>query len=494
VPTLFTSLLARRGAMPAPKFSPGISEVKPPFAAMLFSEAFRHFLLDREKGATVAVIGAGLAGLAAAYELSHAGYDVTVIEAQPRLGGRVQSLTDVVPGKIVEGGGELIGDNHHAWLSYRAKFGLGLTQVHEGEDSPVILRGRRLKKTEADELGEQMEKVFVELANLAKGVSDPYRPWLSSLASTYDQMSLKKWVQGRTTNSLCKYAVELQFSTDNGVPADKQSMLGILAMVAGGGGMDYFTQTERHRCDGGNQQLAEKLVQPVKERLRLGVRVTAINASENTMVIEAVDRKGEQLKFAAKDVILAVPPSVWPSVNCAKNALPKKRPQMGKNVKCLMYFPTEYWKKTKLSPNLTSDEPVELTWHATEEQQGRGHSLVGFSGADQAEACISWKPEKRVANYVTALARVYPGTGKELLDSRFKNWPADPYVLASYAFPGRGEITVWGPIFDKGVDHLHFAGEHTCYAFIGYMEGALQSGIRSANRLMVRDNLAAPIP
>jgi monoamine oxidase len=492
MPTLFTSLLARRGAMPAPKFSPGVSDVRPQFASMLFSESVTAPPARPREGATVAVIGAGLAGLAAAYELSHAGYEVTVIEAQPRLGGRVQSLTDVVPGKVVEGGGELIGDNHHAWLSYRAKFGLGLTQIHEGEDSPVILRGRRLKKTEADELSEQMEKVFVELADLAKGISDPYRPWLSSLASTYDGMSLTKWVQDRSTTSLCKYAVELQFSTDNGVPADKQSMLGILAMVAGGGGMDYFTQTERHRCDGGNQQLAEKLAEPVRDRLHLGVRVTAIHESNNTMTIEAVDRKGQQINFTAKDVILAVPPSVWPSINCAK-ALPKKRPQMGKNVKCLMYFPTEYWEKAKLSPNLTSDEAVELTWHATEEQRGRGHALVGFSGADQAEACISWKPEKRVANYVAALGRVYHGTRKELIDARFKNWPADPYVLASYAFPGKGDITVWGPIFDEGVGHLHFAGEHTCYAFIGYMEGALQSGIRSANRLMARDNIAAPI-
>ena len=85
-------------------------------------------------------------------------------------------------------------------------------------------------------------------------------------------------------------------------------------------------------------------------------------------------------------------------------------------------------------------------------------------------------------------------TGKHLVDARFKNWPDDPYVLASYAFPAKGDFTVWGPIFDKGVGHLHFADEHTCYAFIGYMEGALQSGIRAANRLMVRDNLAGPIP
>ena len=81
-----------------------------------------------------------------------------------------------------------------------------------------------------------------------------------------------------------------------------------------------------------------------------------------------------------------------------------------------------------------------------------------------------------------------------LVDARFKNWPEDPFVRASYAFPAKGDITRWGPIFDRGVGNLHFAGEHTCYAFIGYMEGALQSGIRVANRLMVRDKLANPIP
>jgi monoamine oxidase len=494
LPTLYTALLAHHGAMPEPKIKEGIATEKPSFARLLFSESDVTLPPQPRPASTVIVIGAGFAGLVAAYELFHAGYNVTILEAQPRIGGRVQSLSDVVPGKIVEGGGELIGDNHPAWLSYRAKFGLGFTKVHDGENSPVILRGRKLKKQETIDLVAEMEEVFAALARLSNSISDAFRPWLSPVAHTYDKMSLRAWIQTQKTKPLCKYAVELQFSMDNGVSADKQSMLGILAMIKGGGGMDYFTQTERHRCDGGNQQLAEKLGEPLTDALHLGVRAISIHASDQGMKVEAIERKGQKSTFAAKDVVLAIPPNVWPHIAFDKDVLPKPLPQMGKNVKCLMTFPTEYWKKSKFSPNLTSDSAVQLTWHATEEQIGPGHALVGFSGGDQAEECIRWRPANRTAAYIRELSRAFPGTEKELVDARFKNWPEDPFVRASYAFPAKGDITRWGPIFDKGVDSLHFAGEHTCYAYIGYMEGALQSGIRVANRLMVRDKLATPIP
>src|SRR4051812_21351329 len=61
--------------------------------------------------ARVCVIGAGFSGLACAYELMSVGYDVSVIEARDRVGGRVLSFGDLVPGKNVEGGAELIGSN-----------------------------------------------------------------------------------------------------------------------------------------------------------------------------------------------------------------------------------------------------------------------------------------------------------------------------------------------------------------------------------------------
>ena len=89
--------------------------------ALLLSDRFG--LSAQRAAGRVVVIGAGFSGLAAAYELSRAGYDVTVVEARNRVGGRVISFSDLVPGKNVEGGGELIGSNHPAWVGYAKQFG-----------------------------------------------------------------------------------------------------------------------------------------------------------------------------------------------------------------------------------------------------------------------------------------------------------------------------------------------------------------------------------
>jgi monoamine oxidase len=71
------------------------------------------------------------------------------------------------------------------------------------------------------------------------------------------------------------------------------------------------------------------------------------------------------------------------------------------------------------------------------------------------------------------------------------DWPAVPWTRASYSFAAPGEITTMGPILHQGIaNRLHFAGEHSCYKFAGYMEGALTSGVSIARRLAVRDGVA----
>jgi monoamine oxidase len=97
-------------------------------------------------GKRIVVIGAGFSGLAAAYELVASGYDVTVVEARNRVGGRVISFHDFVPGKHVEGGGELIGSNHPTWVAYKDRFKLDFLDVTEEEDFefPIVLDGKRL--------------------------------------------------------------------------------------------------------------------------------------------------------------------------------------------------------------------------------------------------------------------------------------------------------------------------------------------------------------
>ena len=105
--SLYTQLAARHGtptASPAARCSSDRWRRPPVLLSDGSPAAF-----GAGPGGRVVVIGAGFSGLAAAYELAQAGYDVTVVEARNRVGGRVISFSDIVPGKNVEGGGELIG-------------------------------------------------------------------------------------------------------------------------------------------------------------------------------------------------------------------------------------------------------------------------------------------------------------------------------------------------------------------------------------------------
>ena len=69
------------------------------------------------------------------------------------------------------------------------------------------------------------------------------------------------------------------------------------------------------------------------------------------------------------------------------------------------------------------------------------------------------------------------------------DWPADQWAKASYSFPAPGQVTAQGPTLRQGIGRLHFAGEYSSYAFMGYMEGALNSGAAAARRIAARDGV-----
>ena len=86
-------------------------------------------------------------------------------------------------------------------------------------------------------------------------------------------------------------------------------------------------------------------------------------------------------------------------------------------------------------------------------------------------------------------AKIYPTFEQNYVGGRFMDWPGDEWTMAGYSFPAPGQITRMGPLLHKGMGRLHFAGEHTSYKFVGYMEGALNSGATIAKRIATRDGV-----
>lgn len=429
----------------------------------------------------VVVIGAGFGGLAAGFELQRAGFDVRIVEARNRIGGRVLSFRDFVPGKVVEGGAELVGSNHAAWMTYASRFDLEFLDVTEEDaEAPVLLDGRRLTAAEAEALWHEMDEALTTMTRAAAGVPDADRPWTAPDAAALDRQTVATWLAGLDVSPTCRSAIDAMLTADNGVHTSWQSYLGHLAMVAGGGGAAYWTDSEVYRCRGGNQQLAEKLADAIG-RDRIALRTVATHVTTESATATVRLRDGTTLE--ADHVILAVPPSTWNRIAFAPLLPTGLAPQMGSNLKFLMRVRGRFWEREHLSPDMLSSGPVQLTWHQTDNQPGVGTAIVAFSGGPAAEECRSWSANERVQRYMDALSPVYRGLPKALMRHRYMDWPGDAWSKGSYSFPAPGQITSFGETLWNGLGRLHFAGEHCAYAFSGYMEGALRSGAAVARRL-----------
>jgi monoamine oxidase len=131
-----------------------------------------------------------------------------------------------------------------------------------------------------------------------------------------------------------------------------------------------------------------------------------------------------------------------------------------------------------------------LTWEGTDNQTGPGAALVAFSGGPDVDTCRGWPAAARFERYLAELAKVYRGIRPSFVKGRFMDWPSDVWAKGSYSFPAPGQVTTIGPLLWQHTGRLHFAGEYTSYAFMGYMEGALHSGALVARAIAERDGIA----
>src|SRR5919202_1493151 len=345
----------------------------------------------RQTGASpgsVAIVGAGFAGCAAAFVADLLGFEVTVFEATGHAGGRVRSSKKVVHGRILEEGAELIGLNHRACIAAADLLGFALTVVTPDDDyagvgleSPLILDGRHYDEQVQAQLYAGAQKVYDAWIEQAAVVTDPWAPWQTPNADGLDAQSVAEQFPAGTPADVVDF-ISTDFELNNTTPIGDQSWLANLAQIQAGGGEDFFDDTEVFRCAAGNQQLA------------VGLLGELPLVAQTVSAIETTD-KGVSVTFAGGGtdgpfdyVIVATSVATWPSIQVDGAAFPYAGVQAGPAIKYLAPVDTRFWIRELLSPSGIFDE-LGMTWEGTDNQADTaGVDLTVFAGGRAAERAI----------------------------------------------------------------------------------------------------------
>jgi monoamine oxidase len=452
----------------------------------------------RGRQPSLIVIGAGFAGLMTAYMLSK-NFRVTVLEARSRVGGRVHSLIGRGSKRVVEAGGELVGYNHPNWLMLAREFDLGLLTLTSDDamaslelEMPMEIGGTVLEPRQVKTIFDEMTSAFLALSHQAlRDVPDPHKPWTAKDALALDRKPLSEWIDGLSCSELTKKAINIQFENTNATPTDKQSFLGNLALVAGGplkGQPDaFFNASETARCEKGNQELAKALCREFAEAggtIHLSRPVKTIAVTPHGVRVSV----GRSPPITADYAVLATPPSTWPAIEPALP--PAYHVSMGDAVKYLSDVKSRFWLRKDMSAN-SSAGTYGNTWDGTDNQtqaDGQDIAFSVFAGGESAHRALDIYERKGDAalhaHYGKAIGKVYRDYAKQLSRANFVAWPLEQWTRTGYSSFAPGEVCRAGPLLTAPYrERLYFAGEHTCPAFYGYMEGALQSGLAAAKAL-----------
>ena len=440
----------------------------------------------------VFIIGAGFAGLSCAYQLHRAGADVLVLEARNRLGGRVLTLGNVIPGQLIEGGAELVGGNHPTWMAYAKEFGLTMRDVSDDDDlaSPLLINGKSYTNQAANRLFAEMDKALALMNSDARFINRD-RPWLTADAARLDQRSLADVASHWSVEPDVRAAALALLANDSATNPSEASYLGILSTIAGGGIEAFWTESEIYRCAEGNQALATKLASAIgSDRIALRTPVERVSLQHNGVLLTTAD--GQQ--FRGDLVVFTAPPSTWEQMEIQPQLAAELRPFAGPAIKYISAVDRPFWQDSDLGPNALTSTAIGETWDASDGQrltpQDAGAFTV-FSGGAAAQQCLQIPKRQRDAQMTTWINAIYPHYGSAVRKQLFMAWPEERWTACGYSCPSLGQVTSIYPRLEEGIQNkLFFAGEYASLLFTGYMEGALHSGAVLAGRIAKRLNLA----
>jgi monoamine oxidase len=219
--------------------------------------------------------------------------------------------------------------------------------------------------------------------------------------------------------------------------------------------------------------------------VKFNTPVTKIEQSTNSMTVTLADGT----TITADDVVLTAPPSVWKKIQIAPQLPASLSLQMGSAVKYVAMTSTPVWEKLPAGIEHFGDDILGMTWECYRGESDKPGVVASFSGGTFADAVGRIPAGDRLAKYKEAFESCVPGFEQHFVRDEFVDHVGAEWIKVGYSCPAPGQVlTAWREL-QKPIGNLHLAGEHAGLGFSGFMEGALLSGVRVADRLCVRDGL-----
>jgi monoamine oxidase len=454
---------------------------------------------DKHRGGRrVVVLGAGLAGLGAAYNLMRHGYDVTILEAQDRPGGRVQTVRHGFQrGGHAELGAIRIFESHEYVLRYVREFGLELAPYDTGTRA-FHMQGRRFLPPSAGQpwplngftageqpdpavrLGDYFGSGFAELGD----IFDPGWPGAFPSALELDRATIDGYMRSRGASATWRdwfYAQE--------------GRLGRVNAAAGFAVESLTTGNFLGSIRGGNDRLPYALAAALGHRVRYRSEVVRIVQGKRDVTISYRDR-GRLHELRADRCVCALPFAPLRRVSIATPFSAQKmaairRLQYMAVARCYFQTRDRFWERDPLGPlgglNLVgTDTMAGRVWNTSSQQADQRLGMVQAYMIDTEALEFARHGHRRVPATQKLMRQLLPGIRGQIVGVAHKAWEEDPWAGGGWGWVQPGELRWMFPAMRRVEGRVHFAGEHTSI-WAAWMNGALESAERVAAEILHAD-------
>jgi monoamine oxidase len=472
-------------------------------AAALGATAFGRFAPAARAAAAprIVVVGAGLAGLTAAYRLKQAGYTAAVHEASDRVGGRCWTIRGAfADGQIAEHGGELIDQGHAAIRQLAQQLGLRLDNLlqaeRNGTEPTYYFDGAHYSFTDATR---DLRDVWPKLHSDASAASYPtlfdnFTPRGFEL----DHMSIVQWINESVPGGIGSklgQLLDVAYNIEYGAESNVQSSLNLIYLLAyqGPGNLRIFGKSnEKYHVAGGNDQIPTRLAAALAGQITLGSSLVAVRRTNDGTYTLTFRQGGTTRTVIADRVVLALPFSILrSSVDISRagfSALKRTaiaQQGMGTNSKLHVQFRNRHWESLDSNGETFADTGYQNTWDVTRAQSGASGILVDYTGGTIGASFGTGTPQERAQQFLAQIEPVLPGLSAQWNQRATVDfWLGNPFTLGSYSYWKVGQYTQFAGIEGRPEGNAFFAGEHTSIDFQGYLNGAVETGERAAGEVV----------